>query len=154
MRQGFKHFSRRNRRFRQTQCQNSASIFTRLSESTKGIYRSRNGVIMGVCKGLSEHFGIPLFWLRALFITMLLLGGVWPMMGLYFLAAFMLKPRPLKAFETEHEKEFYNSYVDSRKNTVRALHKRYKQMEHKIERMEEIVTGKEFEWDRKFHAGS
>ena len=154
MRHTFKRGSQRGRGFCQDRFKSRKSIFTRLSEGSKGIYRSRDGVIMGVCKGLSEHFGIPLFWLRILFIAMLLFGGVWPMMGLYFLAAFILKPRPLKAFETEHEKEFYNSYVDSRKNTVRALHKRYKQMEQKIERMEEIVTGKEFEWDQKFHAGT
>lgn len=154
MRQSFRRGSRRQRGFHRGRFGNkNRTLFSGLSEKFSGIYRSRNGVIMGVCKGLSEHFGIPLFWLRALFIVMLLFGGVWPMMGLYFLAAFILKPRPINAFETDHEKEFYNSYVDARKETIRALHKRYKQMEKRIERMEEIVTDREFDWERRFQAG-
>jgi phage shock protein C len=35
-----------------------------------GLYRSRNGAILGVCRGIAEHFDLSVFWVR--FFTLLL----------------------------------------------------------------------------------
>ena len=53
-----------------------------------GIYRSRNGVIFGVCRGLAEHFDFSVFWARAIAIIFLLVSGFWPAIGLYLVATF------------------------------------------------------------------
>ena len=48
--------------------------------------RSRhNRILAGVCGGLSEFFGISVFWFRLAFFLAFLPGGV-PGMGLYLLA--------------------------------------------------------------------
>lgn len=61
----------------------------------RGLYRSRNGLILGVCKGLGNFFDFNVFWIRALVIILFLITGIWPMLGIYLLAAFVMKPDPL-----------------------------------------------------------
>jgi phage shock protein PspC (stress-responsive transcriptional regulator) len=47
--------------------------------------RSRHDhLIAGVCGGLSEFFGVPVFWFRLSFLIALIPGGV-PGLGLYLL---------------------------------------------------------------------
>ena len=82
--------------------------------SRDGIYRSRNGVIFGVCRGLAEHFDFSVFWARAIAIIFLLVSGFWPAIGLYLVAALLMKPAPVIPIETEAEQEFYDSYTNSR----------------------------------------
>lgn len=107
---------------------------------------------MGVCKGLGDTFGFPVLWVRILFVITLLFSGLWPVIGIYFAAAFLMKPRPAKPIETEEEKDFYDTYVNSRTGAIRTLKSRFDSLERRIRRMEDTVTNTEFEWDRKMNA--
>lgn len=60
-----------------------------------GPYRSRNGVIFGVCRGLAEYSDISLFWIRFIVVVLLLFTGIWPIVILYVIAAFLMKPEPV-----------------------------------------------------------
>lgn len=117
-----------------------------------GIYRSRNGAILGVCKGLAEAFDISLFWVRFTMVVLLLFTGFWPILGIYIVAALLLKPKPVHPIENEDEQEFYNSYVHSPQGAAHRLKKRFENLERRIQRMEETVTGREFDWERRFHS--
>lgn len=119
--------------------------------SGTGMYRSREGMVMGVCKGLADQLGIPVFWIRALCVVILLFSGIWPFVGIYVLASFLLKPRPVKPLETEAEEDFYDTYVSSRSGAIRTLKSRFEALDRRIRRMEDTVTAREFEWDRKFN---
>ena len=33
--------------------------------SRRGLYRSRNGVLLGVCRGIADYFDFSVFWIRA-----------------------------------------------------------------------------------------
>ncbi len=59
-----------------------------------GLYRSRDGMIAGVCRGVAEYFDISVFWTRALAVFMLLCTGLWPAVGLYVVAALLMKKEP------------------------------------------------------------
>jgi phage shock protein C len=74
-----------------------------------GIYRSRKGVIFGVCRGLAEHFDFSIVWARVIAIIFLLVTGFWPAIGLYLIAALLMKPAPVIPIKTEAEQEFYDS---------------------------------------------
>ena len=76
-----------------------------------GIYRSRNGLIFGVCRGLAEHFDFSILWARVIAIIFLLVTGFWPAIGIYLIAALLMKPAPVIPIKTEAEKEFYDSYL-------------------------------------------
>ncbi|MDP6507168.1 MAG: PspC domain-containing protein, partial [Planctomycetota bacterium] len=34
----------------------------------QGLYRSRGGIIMGVCQGIAEHWDFSVFWTRLVFV--------------------------------------------------------------------------------------
>ena len=68
-----------------------------------GLHRSRDGAILGVCKGIAEYFDFSLFWTRAIAVALLLLTGFWPITGLYFLAALLMKPEPVLPIRDDEE---------------------------------------------------
>ena len=59
---------------------------------TRGLRRSRDGMLLGVCKGFSDWLGIPSWPIRlATFITFMA-SGFWPVGALYLIAAVAMKP--------------------------------------------------------------
>lgn len=120
-------------------------------KNSGGIFRSRNGVIMGVCKGISEYFQVSVVWVRIIFVVTLFFSGLWPVIGIYIAASFLMKPRQINPLETDEEKDFYDTYVNSRIGAIRALKARFESLEGRIRRMEDTVTASEFEWDRKMN---
>jgi phage shock protein C len=116
-----------------------------------GLYRSRNGVILGVCRGIADYFDLSVFWVRVIAVGLLIFSGFWPVAILYFIAALLMKPEPVIPIDTDEEQEFYDSYVHSRKGAIDRLKRRYDNLERRIRRMEDTVTSREFNWDSKLH---
>ena len=121
--------------------------FDKLSHG--GVYRARNGIIFGVCRGLAEHFDFSVLWARAIAIIFLVVSGFWPAIGLYLIATLMIKPAPIVPLKNEAEQEFYASYTHSRYMAARRLKRRFENLERRLQRMEHIVTTREFDWDSK-----
>lgn len=125
---------------------------TRYHEKQGGIYRSRDGVFLGVCKGIAEYFDFSVFWVRIALFIMFIFSGFWPVIGVYLVAAFFMKPKPIKPLESEEEREFYDSYVHSPKTAAQRLKKKFAEMERRIRNMEDKVTGREYDWERRFRS--
>ena len=119
--------------------------------SRKGLYRSRQGVVFGVCRGLAEYFDFSVFWARAIALILLFVTGLWPVAGLYILAALLMKPEPVIPIENEAEQEFYNSYTHSRHGAAQRLKRRYQNLDRRIRRMEHIVTTPEYNWEKRYN---
>jgi len=117
-----------------------------------GIYRSRSGMILGVCKGLAEHFDFSIFWTRVIALIFLIVVGFLPAIGLYLLAALLMKPEPVIPIQNSGEKEFYDSYTYSRQGAVQRLKRRYKNLQRRIQRMEHIVTSAEYDWEKRLNS--
>jgi phage shock protein C len=115
------------------------------------LYRSRNRMILGVCRGIADYFNISAFWTRAIFLLFLFLTGFWPMAAIYFIAALLMKPEPVIPLEINGEKDFYDSYVQSRKASLSRLKRRYENLERRIQRIEHVVTSREFDWDHRLN---
>lgn len=116
-----------------------------------GPYRSRNGMILGVCKGLADYFNLSVFWTRAVIVGLLIFTGFWPIGGLYILAGLLMKPEPVIKFQNFDDQEFYNSYAASRTMALHRLKKTFDNLDRRLRRMEDKVTAREFDWDRRFH---
>jgi phage shock protein C len=123
-------------------------------EYSRGPYRARDGMVFGVCKGIAQHLGFSVFWMRVIVAAITVCTGIWPMLGLYLIAALIMKPEPVIPFQTEGDEEFYNSFTSSRQMAVHRLKRTYDRLERRIRRMEAIVTDQEFDWDRRFNGGS
>lgn len=113
----------------------------------KGLYRSRHGVILGVCRGLADHFDFSVFWARVIAVVILFFSGLWPVLGIYLLAALLMKPEPVIPFTTEEDREFYDSYTHSRSRAAQRVKQRYESLERRLRRLEDAVTAKSFNWD-------
>ncbi len=125
---------------------------TEYYEKKGGIYRARNGVFLGVCKGIGEYFDLSVFWVRMALVVVFIFSGFWPVIGVYLVAAFFMKPKPIKPIESEEEREFYDSYVNSPKSAAQRLKKKFEELERRIRSMEDKVTGREYEWERRFRS--
>lgn len=117
-----------------------------------GLYRSRNGVILGVIRGIAEYFDFSVFWARVIAVILLFFSGFWPITALYFIAALLMKPEPVLPLHSEDEEEFYDSYVHSRKGAVDRIKRRYDNLERRIRRMEHAVTSREYDWEQRLNA--
>jgi phage shock protein C len=117
-----------------------------------GLYRSRQGVILGVCRGIADHFDVSLFWIRTIAVLLLVVTGFWPVTGLYLLAALLMKPEPVLPIHDAAEQEFYDSYTHSRHRAVHRLKTRFEHLERRIQRMEHIVTSTEYDWNRRLQS--
>ena len=124
----------------------------RVERRRTGLYRSRTGLIMGVCKGVAQYFDFSVFWMRAITGVLLLFSGIWPMLVVYIVAALLMKPEPVLPLETEEEQDFYNSYTTSRSMALRRLKRIYDHLDRRIQRLESTVTTREYDWERRFNA--
>lgn len=66
---------------------------------SSGLYRSRDGMIAGVCAGLAEYFDLSVFWTRVVAVALLLCSGIWPVLIVYIVAALMMKKTPYVRWE-------------------------------------------------------
>ncbi|MDR1487189.1 MAG: PspC domain-containing protein [Deltaproteobacteria bacterium] len=65
------------------------------SFASNGPFRSRRGLILGVLRGLGEHFGISTFLLRAITIAIGVIFAFWPVI-LVYIASAIIMPRESK----------------------------------------------------------
>lgn len=68
-------------------------------QSHKRLVRSRQGVVMGVCQGLAEYFGVSVFWLRFATAVAMIITGFFPVAFFYLVLAIMIKPEPIYLHE-------------------------------------------------------
>jgi phage shock protein C len=113
------------------------------------LYRSRDGMICGVCKGIANYYAFDVFWTRVLTVIAASFVGVWPAVFLYIIAAMVMKPEPVLPLETEEDEEFYHSYSGSRTMALNRLKRTYDNLDRRIQRIESTVTARDFDWDER-----
>jgi phage shock protein C len=118
---------------------------------TRTLYRSRNGLILGVCKGVAHYFEMPVFGVRALFVLAMFLTTFWPALIAYVVAAFIIKPEPMLPLENAEDAEFYNSYSSGRSLALQRLKCTFDTLDRRVQRIEGIVTSPEYDWERRFN---
>ena len=124
----------------------------RVERQRTSLYRSRTGLIVGVCKGVAQYFDFSVFWMRALAVVLLIFSGIWPMLIVYIGAVLLMKPEPVLPLETEEEQDFYNAYTTSRSMALRRLKRIFDHLDRRIQRMESTVTAREYDWECRFNA--
>ena len=116
------------------------------------LYRSRKGMICGVCAGLADYMNFSVFWMRVIAVLCLFFTGLWPVIGIYFLAALLMKPEPVRPLLNEEDREFYHSYATSRGMAVHRLKRAFDSLDRRIQRMENVVTSRDYDWDRRLNS--
>jgi len=115
------------------------------------LYRSRNGVIFGVCRGFAEHHNLSLFWIRAGVVFVTLFGVFWPAI-IYVGAALMMKIEPVLPLESAEDREFYHSFSGSRSMALDRLKRTFDNLDRRIQRLEGAVTASDYDWDERLNS--
>ena len=118
-------------------------------EEGGGPYRSRRGMVLGVCRGLAEHFDFPVFWVRVFTVLAILFTGLWPGLALYFIAGLFLKLEPVLPVHSPDEREFYDAYASSRAGALARIRDKFERLERRIRRMEDVVTSRDYAWEER-----
>ena len=121
------------------------------SISGRGLYRSRNGIILGVCRGLADYFDFSAFWIRAIAVILFIFTGFWPVVGIYLLAALLMKLAPSTSAGARSNHRTGCWQRCTRNDTAEPLKRKWKHLEKRIRGMEDKVTSPEYDWDRRFH---
>ena len=119
--------------------------------SRRGLYRSRDGIILGVCRGVADYFDFSAFWIRAILIVVFILTGFWPVIGIYLLAALLMKSEPGAAGKNHSKRNHRCCYSRRRRETSERLKRKWRHLEKRIRRMEDKVTSREFDWNSRFY---
>lgn len=118
-------------------------------EQATGLYRSRRGVLFGVCRGVAEYFDIPVFGVRVITIIGFLITGLWPVGILYMAAALLMRPEPRFAWAPETE-----APVDAGgPGVARRFHRAFQGLDRRLQRLESVVTDRERDWEDRLHTG-
>lgn len=121
-------------------------------EPTRRLYRSRRGMIFGVCRGLADYSGVPAFWIRLAAVVILLGTGFFPAIAGYVVIAIVMKPEPALPFTSAEDEEFYGSYTSSRSAALQRLKRTMDRLDSRIRRMENVVTSREYDWERRLNS--
>jgi len=132
----------------------------------RGPHRSRRARILGVCAGLAEHFDLSVKGVRIVAVILLIVMGFWPVIGLYLLAAILMKPAPLipplseedyqaeaeprtkKGFKRPDPEEAYRA---ERQKAADSLKRTFDRLNGRLQDLEDKVTAKEFDWERRYN---
>ena len=121
-------------------------------ESKTTLYRSRKGMICGVCKGIADYYSFDVFWTRVLTVIAASVVGVWPAVIMYIIASMVMKPEPVLPLESEEDEEFYHSYSGSRSMALHRLKRTFDNLDRRIQRLETTVTTRDFDWEERLNS--
>jgi phage shock protein C len=121
------------------------------SISRRGLYRSRDGIILGVCRGIADYFNFSVFYVRAIVVVVFIFTGFWPIIGIYILAALLMQSEPGVPGRSGAKENSYCRYNRARHETAERIKRKWRHLEKRIRSMEDKVTSSEFDWNRRFH---
>lgn len=113
---------------------------------SRKLYRSRRGVILGVCQGFADWAEISVGMVRLIAVIALLITGFFPVVLIYFLMGIFLPLDPGSRDDgwTRGYRRTGESSVDDDLNDLKG----------RVNRMEDEEINKEREWDDKFRDDS
>jgi phage shock protein C len=120
------------------------------NSSDHTFYRSRHGKIFGVCQGIADHNGLSVFWLRFFVVILAIFTGFFLVLGIYLAAALLMKLEPETPLEDDEE-EFYNSMTSNRRLAIERLARRTEALDRRARRLEDIVTSRGDDWERRMN---
>jgi phage shock protein C len=100
---------------------------------------------------LADYFDFSVFWIRAIAVILFIFTGFWPVVGIYLLAALLMKSGSVKDDATGTQYRSGRRYRSMGNDTTDRLKRKWKHLEKRIRRMEDKITSREFDWHSRFH---
>lgn len=117
--------------------------------SNLGLYRSRDGLVFGVCKGIADSRGFSVTITRILALAILIFSAIVPFVIGYIILAIVLKPEPIPRLEDWERDESEITPSQSRGEALRSLKNTFDRLDNRVRQMESRVTEKDFDWEQR-----
>ncbi len=117
------------------------------------LHRSNDRIIFGLCQGFATHFDLSVVWIRLGLVVTFVMTGFFPVVVIYCIAALVIKPETKTEIQENHEEDFYETNASARMLSLRRLKNKFDAIDARIRRMENHVTNKSYDWERRFKAG-
>ena len=106
----------------------------------RSLYRSRKGLLFGVCRGFAERFSLSVFWTRIIVLIAFIFTGFWPVGVVYLAAALLLKREP-----GPWQPVYRGCVMDAHAGAARACRRAADGLEGRLRRMEAAC------WESRLH---
>lgn len=124
-------------------------IFGTGRASRARLYRNpEQGLVLGVCAGVADYFGLNLTLVRVLTLLGLVMFSIPVLLG-YLGAAWLLPPQPRDLYRDASEAAFWRQARTRPEETVGALRHKFRELERKLRAVEAHATSREFDLGRK-----
>lgn len=108
-----------------------------------------NAMIAGVCAGIAEYFGLNRKGVRLVTFLFMLFPPFFAFIVIsYIVLTIVLPVKPPELNENSEQAEFWRGVSNAPSDVFGALRHRFRELNHRLEKMEAYVTSKEFEIDR------
>jgi phage shock protein C len=108
-----------------------------------------NAILAGVCAGIAEYFGLNRKGVRLVtFIFMLFPPFFAFVVVSYVILAIVLPVKPGDLYENSEQAEFWRGVSNAPSDVFGSLRHRFRELNHRLEKMEAFVTSREFEIDQ------
>ena len=108
------------------------------------LYRDpEHGILLGVCAGVAEYFGIRRCVVRIGAIFSLMVFSL-PTLFAYAIAGFLLPQKPARLYASDSEASFWRGVRVAPERTARDLRHRFRELERRLRALEAYITSKEF----------
>lgn len=112
------------------------------------LYRDRqNAMLAGVCAGLAEYFGFNRKGVR-LVVAISALAFMPFVIVSYIVLAILLPIKPEEVVVDQERAEFWREVSHAPSDVFSRVKHRFRELDHRLQRMEAFVTSREFEIDR------
>jgi len=108
-----------------------------------------NAMLAGVCAGIADYFGFNRKGTRVATALLFLCPPFIPFVIVsYIILAIVLPVKPEDLFESKEQANFWRGVSNAPADVFGSLSHRFRELNHRLEKMEAFVTSKEFEIDR------
>ena len=108
-----------------------------------------NAMLAGVCAGVAEYFGLNRKGVRLVTFLLVLFPPFFAFVVVsYVVLTIVLPVKPRELYENTEQAEFWRGVSNAPSDVFGALRHRFRELNHRLEKMEAYVTSKEFESDR------
>lgn len=118
-----------------------------------------NAKISGVCAGIADYSDWDVTVVRVVWVAATILTGFWPMIIGYFVAAWMVDPKP-RGLTYRGDGRYADARAEIDESRREAYHRpvrtwqfsdvkgRFDHVEDRLRTLEQVVTSREFQMDR------
>lgn len=108
-----------------------------------------NAMISGVCAGIAEYFGLNRKGVRLVTFLFMFFPPFFAFIIIsYIVLTIVIPVKPGNLYENTEQAEFWRGVSNAPSDVFGALRHRFRELNHRLEKMEAFVTSKEFEIDR------